>query len=480
MLNLLSCKKTNLFFVFSMLLYAVSFAQFPDFPTDSVTNIEDRNQMMWQLGISFPDLPSKLNDTNANPTFVPSDSLNSEGNWKDIDNHLITRTGFGLWNNYDETKVVEYTPINLLEMNHGSLISTSDEWFENRRPEVWKDVTEQVWGVIPDESLLPSVTFTTIENNGGEGDKAYIEKEILGTIDITSYPEVRNIPKITATVRLPANSKNAPLMIMFTSRRFSNMDNFWNENVPQGWGVCFFYLSDLQPDNGTFLTSYLIGLVNKGNWRTPTDWGTLAAWSWGVSRLIDYFETDAAVNAKQIGITGHSRYGKATLVTMAYEPRLAIGFPSCAGALGTSMVRRHLAQDLENISWDREYHWVAGNFFKWMGSLNEGEYLPRKVENMPVDAHSLLALCAPRPVFLNGGTQDSWTDSYGIYLTGVGATPVYDLIGAKGLVMEDGKPVVDVSYDEGDIAYRKHEGGHTPQPDWESFFKFASKYIKID
>jgi hypothetical protein len=207
----------------------------------------------------------------------------------------------------------------------------------------------------------------------------------------------------------------------------------------------------LQPDNGADLTSYLIGLVNKGAWRKPTDWGTLGAWSWVVSRLIDYFQTDNNVNATQIGVTGHSRYGKAALVAMAYEPRLAIAFPSCGGSMGTKMNRRHWGQDLENSGWDQEYRWVAGNFFKWMGELNPGGYLPRKIELCPVDAHSLLSFCASRPVFLNGGNQDLWTDLYGIYLTGAGATPVYQLLGKQGLIMPDAKPQVDFGYISGDM-----------------------------
>ena len=121
---------------------------------------------------------------------------------------------------------------------------------------------------------------------------------------------------------------------------------------------------------------------------------------------------------------------------------------------------------------------TAGNFFNYMGPLNEGQYLARKVELLPVDAHSLLALCAPRPVFLNGGTGDSWTDFYGTFLAAKGASPVYELIGGQGVVMNDEIPVVDVAYISGDIGYRFHTGGHTPAPDCPAFFEFASRYIK--
>ena len=254
---------------------------------------------------------------------------------------------------------------------------------------------------------------------------------------------------------------------------------YWDRCNPKGWGICVFDLSALQPDNGEGLTSYLIGLVNQGKWRKPTDWGTLVAWSWGVSRLVDYFETDKDVNAKIIGLNGVSRYGKATIVTMAYEPRLAIGFPGDAGSLGTKMNRRHWGQDLENSTGANEYHWMAGTFFKWAGELTPGQYLPRKIENCPVDAHSLLALCAPRPMLLDGGTKSTWCDPYGVYLTTYYATPVYELFGLKGMVMPDPKPIVDKAYIDGTIAYRVHEGGHTDAPEWPSFFKLAAKHFDI-
>lgn len=180
-----------------------------------------------------------------------------------------------------------------------------------------------------------------------------------------------------------------------------------------------------------------------------------------------------------IGLTGHSRYGKATLVTMAFEPRVAIGFPSDAGSLGTKINRRHWGQDLENSTGASEYHWMAGSFFKWAGELIVGQYLPRKIEKCPVDAHSLLALCAPRPVFINGGTNSTRCDPYGMYLTALYATPVYELLGKKGVIMTDPKPEIDKAYISGTIAYRYHKGGHTDAPDWPSFFEFAEKQLNL-
>ena len=464
-------------------------SSFPTVPPVDVSRNMDRDQMLYQLGIEVPILPPRLQDPDAPEDSFPRDSLNPEGNWTDDYGHTITRSSWGLWNNYhdissgffpgsDTLRLGSYTPIDLLKMKDGTPVTTADVWWHERREEILQDVEQALYGAIPPESILPEVTFSVISSRGGKGNASYLQKEITGTIDLSRYPEVRNAPVISATLRIPADAtESVPVMVRFGGGFSASPDSFWETCYPHGWGICIFNPGLLQPDNGAGLTSYLIGLVNKGMWRKPSDWGTIAAWSWGISKLIDYFEKDEDVDASRIGITGHSRYGKATLVTMAYEPRLAIAFPSDAGSLGTKMNRRHWGQDLENSTGASEYHWMAGNFFKWAGELVPGQYLPRKIENCPVDAHSLLALCAPRPVLINGGTRSSWTDPYGMYLTTLYATPVYELLGTNGIVMSDQKPVVDKAYISGGVAFRYHDGGHTDAPEWPAFFEFADRFI---
>lgn len=480
----------KLFLLIPLLTFTISlFGQFPAFPPDDVDNLMDRDQMVNQLGIIIPDYIPKLNDLNSPPDAYPSDASDPEGNWTDDlgTGNTVQRSDFLLWNNYhdyhygyhpgpDSVKAGDYTAIDLLKMNDGTPITDEIAWGTLRRPELFEDVQNAVWGVVPHDSILPDVSWNITTTQVGSGSTAYIQKEITGVIDISRYPDVRNAPQISATLRLPVNSiDSVPVMVVIGS----GLDTYWDYCNPNGWGVCIFNPTPLQPDNGAGLTSYLIGLCNKGNWRKPGDWGTLAAWGWGISKLVDYFETDTLVDATKIGVTGHSRYGKAALVTMAYDERMFIAFPSDAGALGTAMNRRHYGQNLENCAWDQEYHWVAGNFFNWMGELTPGTYMPRKIENMPVDAHSLMALCAPRPVYTNGGTQSTWIDPYGVYLTSVNASPVYELLGATGIVMDDEKPVVEKAYIDGDLAYRYHEGGHTDVPDWPDFWIFSKKYIDI-
>jgi len=468
-------------------------SQFPDFPPDNVTSLMDRDQMLAQLGIVLPQLPPKLEDPNAPPNTFPANPQNPEGNWTDSlrnPDAPISRSVFGLWNNYsdnsnglfpgpDSARLGNYTPIDLLRMKNGKLITTPEEWWKKRRPEIFKDIQDQLYGRIPPEEILPAVTWNVTTSTGGSGNSAYIQKQITGTIDISRYPQVRNKPEIRAVLRTPAKATEPVPVIIFFGGSGSASDFYWERSSPEGWATCVFELTALQPDNGAGLTSYLIGLVNQGNWRKPGDWGTLVAWSWGVSRLIDYLETDKDVNSKIIGLNGVSRYGKATIVAMAYEPRIAIGFAGDAGSLGTKMNRRHWGQDLENSCDANEYHWMSGNFFKWAGELIPGQYLPRKIEECPVDAHSLLALCAPRPVFMNGGSTSSWADPFGIFLTAVNASPAYRILGEEGFISSERVPVIDKAYIDGTIGYRVHNGGHTDAPNWPAFHEFAARHFDI-
>ncbi len=195
----------------------------------------------------------------------------------------------------------------------------------------------------------------------------------------------------------------------------------------------------------------------------------LRAWAWGASRALDYFETDKAVDAKRVGIEGHSRYGKATVVTMAYDPRFAVAFISSSGASGVKLHRRNAGEIVENVASSGEYHWMAGNFIKYAGPLTWND--------LPVDSHELVALCAPRPVFISAGEKgDGWVDARGMFMAAVAAGPVYKLLGKKDLPTSE-YPPVETTLIDGDIAFRQHSGGHTPGPNWPTFITFASRYF---
>jgi hypothetical protein len=227
----------------------------------------------------------------------------------------------------------------------------------------------------------------------------------------------------------------------------------------------------VQADNGEGLTQGIIGLCNKGQPRKLDDWGALRAWAWGASRALDYFETDKTVDAKQVSIDGHSRYGKAALVAMAYEPRLAIAYISSSGTGGAKIFRRNFGELLENVAGASEFHWMAGNFLKYAGPLTPND--------LPVDAHELIALCAPRPVFVGGGAAgggDGWADARGTFVAELAAGPVYVLLGKKGLGTTEFPPVGTALID-GDLGFRQHPGGHTPAPNWPTYIMFASRYF---
>src|SRR5262249_854464 len=206
---------------------------------------------------------------------------------------------------------------------------------------------------------------------------------------------------------------------------YSGTGPSWQEQVlAKGWGYAILIPTSVQADNGEELAQGIIGLTSKGAPRKLDDWGALRAWAWGASRALDYFETDKSVDAKRVGIEGLSRYGKAALVAMAYDSRFAIGFIGSSGEGGAKIVRRTFGEQVENVASTSEYHWMAGNFLKYAGPLTPND--------LPVDAHELIALCAPRPVFVSSGSQQvegGWVDAKGMFLGGVGASSVYRLLG---------------------------------------------------
>ncbi|HEX9091435.1 MAG TPA: hypothetical protein VF831_08085, partial [Anaerolineales bacterium] len=245
----------------------------------------------------------------------------------------------------------------------------------------------------------------------------------------------------------------------------------WQEQVlSRGWGYAVFYPASAQADYGAGLTQGIIGLMNLGQPRKPDDWGALRAWAWGASRVMDYFESDSSVDPMRVGIEGHSRYGKAALIAMAYDQRFAIGFISSSGAGGAKLYRRNAGEIVENLAASGEYHWMAGNFLKYAGPLTW--------DDLPVDSHELIALCAPRPVFISSGEKgDSWVDARGMFMAAVAAGPVYRLLGKKDLGTGE-FPATGTALTEGEIAFRQHSGGHTPGPNWPVFLKYASRYFE--
>jgi hypothetical protein len=273
--------------------------------------------------------------------------------------------------------------------------------------------------------------------------------------------------------RVRAASAPANLTQATTPRPQMPAGPTWLQQVLEaGWGYAILAPGSIQADNGAGLRSGIIGLVNKGGPRKADDWGSLRAWAWGADRAMDYFETDKAVDAKKVGIEGLSRYGKAAIVTMAYDERFAIGFIGSSGAGGTKLYRRIFGEQIENLAGSGEYHWFAGNFIKYAAD-------PLTQKDLPVDAHELVAMCAPRPVFISSGSPangDAWVDGKGMFLAGAYASPVYELLGKKGIGTTE-MPAIESGLMDGDVAFRQHAGGHTAGPNWPFFIRFAKRYF---
>jgi hypothetical protein len=388
--------------------------------------------------------------------------------------------------NYDEEKTKPDPKLpDPLALKNGKKVTTAKMWWDVRRPEIVEDFDREVYGRAP--NVTPNVTWeVTSTAHEMSGDVAVVTKKLLGHVDHSAYPAVA--VDIQLTLSTPLNARGPVPVIMELSfspefmaaiaKRFpemtaaANQGPTWQQQVlAKGWGYAVLIPTSVQADNGEGLTRGIIGLVNKGQPRRLDDWGALRAWAWGASRALDYFETDKAVDARQIGIQGHSRYGKAALVTMACDRRFAIAYVSSSGAGGAALYRRNFGEQIGNVAGTGEYHWMAGNFLKYAGPLTPND--------LPVDAHELIALAAPRPVFIGAGATagDGWVDGRGMFMAAVAAGPVYRLLGKKDLGATEFPPI-ETPLIDGDLAYRQHAGGHTPAPNWPSFLTFASRYLK--
>ncbi len=412
--------------------------------------------------------------------------------------------------NYDESKANPYPNLpDPLVLKNGEKVATAEAWWKQRRPEIVEDFDREVYGRVPKDApkVTWEVTGTTREMNG---DVPVVTKRLVGHVDNSSYPRITVDIQLTLTT--PADAKGpVPVMMEFGFGGFGPRPGgpgapakaatpkagdavppagkaavppgpprmtgpTWQQQVlAKGWGYAIIVPNSIQADNGAGLTKGIIGLCNKGQPRKAEDWGALRAWAWGASRALDYFETDKAVDAKQVGIEGLSRYGKAALVAMAYDRRFAIGFIGSSGEGGAKLHRRNFGEMVENLTGSGEYHWMAGNFLKYGGPLTPGD--------LPVDSHELIALCAPRPTFISygastgPGAEGQWVDQRGSFMAAVAAGPVFKLLGKKDMGTAE-FPAVETGITEGDLAFRQHKGGHTTGPNWPTFLTFAGRYIK--
>lgn len=380
--------------------------------------------------------------------------------------------------NQDESKANIYTNYpNPLIFKNGTPVKSKQDW-DKRRAEIAEDFDREVYGRTP--NFTPTVTWKIIDQKDATlGTQAVTTKRLIGIADNSICPEIK--VEIDATLTLPRDAKSAPVVVCFgfnfgprnpnANQTPSPPPEWQTALLAKGWGFCILTPTTAQADNGAGLTKGIIGLTNRGQLRKSDDWGTLKAWGWSASRVLDYLETDPQVNAKRVAIEGLSRYGKAALVTMAYDTRFSLAFVGSSGAGGAKLWRRNFGETEGNIASSGEYHWMTPNFLKYAAD-------PLTPADLPVDSHQLIALCAPSPVFIGVGSpkvEGTWVDARGMFLATTMATPVYQLLGKTGPTSSE-MPSEGTPLTETDLAYSQHTGGHTNVPNWPNFIKWASRY----
>jgi len=406
-----------------------------------------------------------------------------------------TQPGRADFTNYDEAKANPYPLPDLLTFRNGQPVRTAADW-ERRRAEIKEIFDSEVYGRYP--ANIPRVTWVVegVDRLTIEG-VPVIAKRVVGTVDNSSYPAISiqmrmdvvtpaaakgpvpviigggTVPRPPAPGAAPLPGRGAPNPITAGPPTASSA----RQLLEKGWGFVALQSNQVQADNGAGLTAGIIGLVNKGQPRSLTDWGVLRAWAWAQSRAMDYLMTDKAVDNRRVGVFGHSRGGKAALIALVDDPRFAIGFISSSGAGGANLYRRNYGEMPENLCAPNEFHWMAGNFLKYCA-------VGRSIDELPTDSHHFIALAAPRAVFIGGGALimepanvipgDAWQDAKGMFMAAAAASPAWEFYGRKGLGTA-AMPPMETALASGSVGFRQHPYGHVATPNWSHFIAFAEK-----
>ncbi len=396
--------------------------------------------------------------------------------------------------NYDPAKANPYPDLpDPLRTKDGRKVVTAAQWWDVRRPEIVEDFEREVYGRVPKN--VPAVTWrvdrrveTTI------GGTPVVARQLVGHVDNSSYPAIA-VDIQMAVVMPAAAGRPVPFLMMFSNGAMppspepqvdsAAPPSSARQLIAKGWGYASINTTSIQADNGAGLTRGIIGLVNKGQARKPDDWGALRAWAWGASRGLDYLLTDAAIDAKHVGIEGVSRYGKAALVAAAFDSRFQMVLVGSSGEGGAKLHRRNFGEAVENLTGTGEYHWMAGNFLKYGAA--DARFGSKTAGDLPVDSHELIALVAPRWVFVSYGIPEKgdahWLDHQGSYMAAIAAGPVFRLLGVRDLgdtrdYRVAAMPGVNVGLVNGELAWRQHDGGHEDRSNMTHFIEWATRLMR--
>jgi len=371
--------------------------------------------------------------------------------------------------NYYEEKVPPYTLPDVLADASGNKVTSAREWKNKRRQDVLELFRENVYGRVPATPYAKSFKVVNEDKNAINGDAT------LKEVEITISSEGKSLV-IHLTLFVPNKAKKpAPAFLLINNRGPANTDparkvksEFWpaEEAVARGYAIAAFYNADVDPDNYDEFRDGIHGLLDRGA-RQPDAWGTIAAWAWGASRCMDYFETDKDINRKKVAVLGHSRGGKTALWAGAEDQRFALVISNESGCGGASLARRRFGETVARIN-SSFPHWFCTNYKKY--GNNE--------DAMPVDMHMLMSLIAPRALYVASAEEDLWADPRGSYLSLYHSVPVFKLLKTKTSLPEAmppmNKPVIG-----GNVAYHIRNGAHNLLvKDWNWFMDFADKVLK--
>ena len=368
--------------------------------------------------------------------------------------------------NFDERRVPAYTLPDPLLCENGQRVTTVEQWEQHRRPELIEMLKTYMYGHAPllkhplrfkVEQVNPQFQFKE-----GKKEKQYASKQV--TVYLTNRDAdgpTLNV-KVLTPKRPNAEKTRYPAFMLFSGV------NAAQRLLDRGYGVVVFNPTEAVADGmDAFKTGLIPAYYDKGQtYRRPDEWGCLAAWAWEASRVMDYLQTDADVDARRVAILGHSRMGKAALWTAVQDERFAMAFPVNSGCGGGALSRRMVGETVWAMN-DRFPYWVCDNF----------QQFNMREEYLPFDQHTVIALMAPRPVYLATGQDDAWADPLGEFLAGKAAESVYDLYGLPGIGC-DHQPATDMAMNKGYIAYHIRTGGHAILDfDWQQFLDYADRMM---